>query len=183
MNKKIAFSYILLCTISLVSVFSQGVKEESEYLLTIEEKSEVFGSLAALEDENLSLEEMLRYALEDERLALAEYEHILTEFNVNRPFKNIIEAEKSHEKAILNLYDSYQLFVEDFDSSTHLILPNTLLEIYKIGVDSEITNIAMYEDFLSYELPSDVRKVFESLKKGSLNHLEAFSKQVSKFNM
>jgi hypothetical protein len=178
MNKKMILCCMFLSAFSIASVFSQGVKEESEYFLTVSEKNDTFGSTAAKEKENLSLEDMLRYALEDERLALAEYEYILNEFNVSRPFINIIEAEKSHEQALLNLYDSYDLVVEDFNGADHIILPDTLLEIYNIGVEAEIANIAMYDKFLSYELPDDVRVVFESLKNGSINHLAAFSKQI-----
>ena len=48
-------------------------------------------------------------------------------------------------------------------------------------MEAEIANIAMYDKFLSYELPLDVKTVFEALKKGSISHLEAFERQASKY--
>lgn len=189
MNKKIILSLILVSFFSFSALFAQGTKEvvENQNLVSIDqnieiEDDQVFGASAAQANDSLTLENMLKYALEDERLALAEYEFIISEFNVSRPFSNIINAEKSHEKAVLNLYDVYGFEIEDFDATTHLIIPNTLEEIYNVGVEAEIANIAMYDKFLTYDLPDDVRRVFESLKKGSISHLEAFERQASKYN-
>lgn len=188
MNKKMILSLILVSSFALVSIIAQGTKEiENENLSQIIESSVVdsdnsFGAIGAKEDQDLTLEDMLRYALEDERLALAEYEYILKEFDVSRPFSNIIKAEQSHEKAVLYLYDVYGFEIVDFDASSHLVVPDNLEEIYNIGVEAEINNIAMYDKFLTYDLPDDVRRVFESLKKGSISHLEAFERQASKYN-
>jgi len=190
-NKKIVTLLLVLTSVFTVA-FAQGTKEsaqimEPEAAVLVEQVSnnnsqnELFGASAAQSTDEFTLEEMLQYAIEDERLALAEYEFIMKEFNVSRPFSNIIEAEKSHEKALLNLYDVYGFEVSDFDATSHVVLPDSLSEIYDIGVEAEIANIAMYDKFLSYDLPDDVRRVFESLKKGSINHLDSFKKQSTKY--
>lgn len=186
MNKKILI--ILISIFSLLSLYAEGTKEVE--LSNVDEliesvlngsADELVGASAALEKEDFTLEEMLQYALEDERLALAEYKLILEEFEVNRPFTNIVKAEKSHERAILRLYHSYGFEIKDFDTKDHIVIPNTLEEIYDIGVEAEIANIAMYDNFLAYDLPRNVRIVFESLKKGSISHLKAFQRQASKY--
>jgi hypothetical protein len=106
----------------------------------------------------------------------------MDEFNVSRPFSNIIKAEQSHQNAILYLYDVYGFEIEEFDASEHVVLPNSLPEIYDVGVEAEIANIAMYDKFLATEdLPDDVRRVFEALKNGSISHLQAFERQASKY--
>ena len=62
------------------------------------------------------------------------------------------------------------------NAAPHVVVPATLAEAFKIGVDAEIKNIAMYEAFLRAELPADVRLVFEALKNASQNHLAAFER-------
>ena len=135
-----------------------------------------FGSSAAFEDEVYTLEEMLQYALEDERMAQAEYASIMETFDVTRPFSNIEKAEIQHESAVLGLYEVRGIEVPEFDGSTHVVLPDTLAETYEIGIQAEINNIAMYDKFLEQELEDDVRVVFEALRNGSVSHLEAFQR-------
>lgn len=132
------------------------------------------GASAAKMDSQYTLEEMLRYALEDEMLAQAEYEAIMEEFDVDRPFSNIYKAEISHENAIIALYEAKEIEVPSFDPSGYLYIPESLTEIYEIGVKAEIENIAMYDKFLEGDLDDDVRTVFEALRDASKNHLEAF---------
>ncbi len=192
MNKKILVSLVLISLVASAVLFAQGTKEISEttspaaneVLSQIEDNtsSTLLGASAAKAGEDFTLEEMLKYALEDEKLALAEYAFIMDEFNVSRPFSNIIKAEQSHQNAILYLYDVYGFEIEEFDASEHVVLPNSLAEIYDVGVEAEIANIAMYDKFLATEdLPDDVRRVFEALKNGSISHLQAFERQASKY--
>ncbi|MGD1822995.1 MAG: DUF2202 domain-containing protein [Pleomorphochaeta sp.] len=187
--KKIIISLILVSSLSLISVFAEGTKEVEDSsikaLLEVgtneDSTQEIYGAVAALDDNEFTLEEMLNYALQDERLALAEYEYIVQEFNVSRPFINIIKAEKTHQRAVLKLYDTYGFEISEFNAESHVVVPDSLEEIYNIGIEAEIANIAMYDKFLSYEIPRDVRQVFEALRKGSISHLKAFERQASKY--
>ena len=179
--KKIVLVILITISTLLISGCSQLPKEDIsiEQTSSIEENNLV-GAKAAELDEDYILEEMLQYGLEDERLALAEYELIINTFDVSTPFTNIIKAEKTHEAAILELYESYNLIVPEFDATKYVVIPTTLQETFEIGVQAEIDNIAMYNKFLEEDIPADVRAVFESLRDASINHLEAFERNASK---
>lgn len=165
---------IVMMSIGLVLVMMFGT-------VAYASESEV-GSSAAASQEEFTLEEMLQYALEDERMAQAEYAEIMDVFDVTRPFSNIEKAEVNHEEAIIELYEARDLEVPEFDPKDYVIIPETLVEIYEIGVQAEINNIAMYEKFLEQDLDDDVRLVFEALRDGSINHLAAFEKKLERYD-
>lgn len=136
-----------------------------------------YGHEGAAADQNYTLEDMLNYAIEDESLAKAEYEKIMAEFDVTRPFSNIMKAETQHIRALLPLFEKYEIAVPSNTASEHLVTADTLAEIYSIGVETEVDNIAMYEKFLADpDLPADVKAVFTALMNGSKNHLKAFER-------
>lgn len=135
-----------------------------------------YGASGAEADQAYSLEEMLEYALQDERLAQAEYGAIMEAFDVTRPFSNIEKAEHIHEALVLDLYEARDMVIPDFDGSDYVLIPESLEEIYTIGIEAEMNNIAMYEAFLEEDLDEDVRLVFEALKAGSEYHLAAFER-------
>jgi len=143
---------------------------------------EEVGSTAAFNDESYTLEEMLQYALEDERMAQAEYEAIMETFQISRPFSNIVQAEITHEAAVINLYEARNMEVPVFEAKDYVVLPDSIEEIYEVGIQAEINNIEMYERFLKQELDDDVHLVFEALKKGSENHLSAFERNEGSIN-
>lgn len=138
-----------------------------------------FGSKAALEDPSFTVEEMLQYAIEDERMAQAEYEAIIEAFDVTRPFSNILKAEYKHEEALLELYEAYGYEVPTFDAHPYTVLPETLEEIYAIGVEAEIANIDMYKQFLEEDLEEDVATVFTALMEASVKHQAAFERGIT----
>lgn len=140
--------------------------------------SEGYGAKGADLQTEFTLEEMMKYALEDEYLAYAEYALILSEMDVTRPFSNIIKAEATHIKYMEDLYETYGFELPSVDPSQHILLPDSTNEAFIAGVDAEVINIAMYEKFLEQDLPDDVREVFERLKAGSESHLKAFQKNV-----
>lgn len=143
---------------------------------------EGYGAIGALADEDLSLADMLMYAVQDEYLAHGEYVAIISEFGSQNPYANIVKSEESHLSYLEQIYDSYDMTFPEDTSEEHLIIPKDLLEAAKTGVQAEIDNIAMYEKFLSYDLPEDVKDVFNALKKGSESHLLAFEKQVDRLS-
>lgn len=144
--------------------------------------TEAYGNKAALADKDLTVTEMITYAIQDEYLAHGEYVAITETFNVSRPYSNILKSEETHLSLLKKLTETYNISFPKDDSASHLVVPNSLLEAAKTGVQAEIDNIAMYDLFLSYELPVDVRKTFIALKKASLNHLKAFEKQVDRLS-
>jgi hypothetical protein len=147
----------------------------------LEKHTNGFGAVGAKADGAYTLEEMLTYAIQDEYLARAEYEKLIEEFDVDRPFTNIIKAEETHIELLKPLFEAYDIPIPSDTSNDHLVIPSELEAVYEIGVQAEIDNIAMYESFLSEDLPDDVRSAFESLMAASESHLNAFQKNLARF--
>lgn len=135
-----------------------------------------------INDDDPELQDMLKYALEDELLAYSTYEEIVKAFEVSKPFTNIMKAEQTHIEMVEELMKSYGIDIPEIDPSSHITLPVSLEDAFKAGVQAEIENIALYEKFLEGDLPDDVRAVFEYLIEGSEKHLSAFERQVEKDN-
>jgi len=132
------------------------------------------GAKAALADKDLTLAEMLTYALQDERIARAEYEVIMGAFGNVRPFANIIKAEESHIRYLTDLFAAHKIAVPT-DATAKPVAPKDWPSAIEAGRQAEIDNIAMYDAFLAQNLPADVRQIFEQLKAASQNHLRAFT--------
>ncbi len=133
-----------------------------------------YGAIGAKQATEYTLEEMLIYAIQDEQLARAEYELIMEEFGVQRPFSNIINAEEYHIELLKPLFDKYNITIPEDNSSKYVIIPEDIKAALQTGIDAEIDNIEMYETFLTKDIPNDLAVVFEELKKGSENHLRSF---------
>ena len=141
-----------------------------------------YGARGAEGRSELSLEQMLVYSIEDEYLARAEYELIMSEYGRIRPFSNVVEAEGRHIGWLQELFQEYQLAVPEEGAAVHVVLPDSLEAAMVAGVPAELDNIGMYESFLTRDLPADVREVFERLEGASKNHLQAFRRQLQRFN-
>ena len=136
----------------------------------------VWGAGGAVVDQDLTLADMLTYAIEDEYLAHGEYQYILDTLGSLRPFSNIIKAEETHISLLQPLFEQYTVPVPADKTGRYLILPSSIIEALQTGVQAEIDNIAMYDKFLEQDLPDDVRQIFIDLRDASVNHLDAFQK-------
>lgn len=141
---------------------------------------EGYGAKGALADKNLTINDMLMYAVQDEYLAHGEYLAIVDKFGSQKPYTNIISAEETHLAYLKEVYLAYGLDFPADESAGHIVVPANLLEAAETGVQAEIDNIAMYELFLTYDLPENVFEVFSALKSGSDSHLLSFQKQVDR---
>jgi hypothetical protein len=141
-----------------------------------------FGAKGAAGKDNLTLEQMLVYAVQDEYLARAEYELIMEHYGEMRPFSNIIRAEEQHIARLVEIFDRYDLDLPEDTAGEHVVLPADLKAAFQTGVQAEIENIAMYESFLKEELPGDVAALFAELKAASENHLRAFRNNLNRYN-
>lgn len=139
-----------------------------------------FGSAAAKLDTSYTLQEMLTYAIQDEYAAQAEYAAIMNKYGTSRPFSNIIRSEATHISLLEPLFEKYKYDIPKNEAAAHVVVPSSLTEAYKIGVDAEIKNIAMYEKFLKEDIPEDVKTVFTQLMDASKNHRKAFENSVSR---
>ncbi len=125
---------------------------------------------------NLTVEQMLTYAIEDEYLARQTYADIMDEYGGVTPFRNIILAEEYHIEQLIGLFDSNRYTLPEDTAASYAASPRSFEEALKAGAVIEEDNIAMYEAFLTYDLPDDVRAVFEELRDASENHLAAFKR-------
>lgn len=133
-----------------------------------------WGAEAALVDEDLTVEDMLTYALQDEYLALATYEAVVATYGEVTPFTRLIRAETSHVNALLALFDVYEIDPIVNEAASLITIPASLDESYTVLLGAEASNIAMYETFLAVEdLPADVAAVFTNLKDASIRHQTA----------
>lgn len=140
-----------------------------------------FGSAAVADGQTYTVEQMLTYALQDEYMAQAEYEAIMQAFGVTNPYVNIVRAELTHQEELLPLFAAYGVAVPENTAAQNVVLPATLQEAYEIGVQAELSNIAMYQAFLAQgDVPDDVRLVFDELIRGSQSHLQAFTRNAEK---
>ena len=137
-----------------------------------------YGAEGALKDESLTLADMLTYAIQDEYLARAEYDRIISDYGSIRPFTNIVRAEETHIDALLPLFTAYGITTPANEGADHAVSVPSLAQTYQAGVNAEVNNIAMYELFLDEKLPDNVKTVFESLMRASENHLRAFQNQL-----
>ena len=153
-----------------------AVLNEDEMILSLEG----YGSKGALADKDLTIVDMLMYAVQDEYMAHAEYMLIMDTFDVQKPYSNIAKSEETHLALLKEIYLAYGLDFPEDTSSDYVVVPASLLEAAQTGVQAEIDNIAMYEFFLTYDLPENIAKVFTALKNASESHLLAFQKQVDK---
>lgn len=161
----------------------QGNGNASECITTAPSASEdqldqAADSQTAVEVPSASLEAMLIAAIEDEYKAQAEYDALIETFSAGKPISNIIDAEANHIDALEVLFASYGIPVPENNGSDYVVIPDTLAEAYQVGVDAEIKNIAIYEDFLYQDLPQDVEDTFTNLMNASENHLAAFERQL-----
>jgi rubrerythrin len=139
-----------------------------------------FGSFGAKNATDISVEDMLRYAIEDEFLARQEYESIMETYGSIRPFSNIIRAEENHIEMLKEIYESYGYDIPLDSAIDHVMIPDSTQEAMQMGVTAEINNIAMYDLFLKTELPDDIRDTFEALRDASIKHQTAFERGSSR---
>lgn len=143
------------------------------------------GAIGAKGATELSLEQMLTYAIQDEYLARSEYETIVEHYGNVVPFSSIIRAEERHVQWLRGLYAAYGISPPVDESAAQVMVPESLRTALATGVQAEVDNIEMYNAFLTgaaaTPLPSDVRRLFERLKSASENHLRAFRSNLSRY--
>jgi rubrerythrin len=147
---------------------------------------DLYGSRAAAADSDRSVDEMLRYAIQDEYVARAEYRAIIAKFGDLKPFSNIVGSEESHIAWLKEAYAAEGLAVPADGAASHVLVPASLKEAFRAGVDAEVANIAMYDSFISSKLMAkaenaDLKALFIRLRDASKNHLAAFENGLAKY--
>lgn len=179
---------ILLATIILSQVFMSCEKEDEFTDDSLELQVEV------LSEETLSENELDNLLLmrEEEKLARDVYTTLYEKWNVN-VFKNIGSSEQQHMDALLSLINKYELTdpvgtneVGIF-SDVHLqklyvqlvaLGSTTLLDAYKVGATIEDLDIFDLDEAILVSDNLDVNETYDSLNRGSRNHMRAFYAQI-----
>lgn len=119
---------------------------------------------------------LMTVAIQDEYHAEAVYLKVLEEHGDVLPFFNIVVAEVRHSTSIGGLFANRGWSVPASEwMSDNVPGFTTLAQACAAGVEAELANIALYDELLERDLPTDVRRVFENVRAASLNaHLPAF---------
>lgn len=145
--------------------------------------TQAIGAAAVDPGKAYSVEDMMIFAIQDEYLAKEKYEQIMDTYGEQKPLSNIAKAEGNHISALEKLFESKSMVIPENNAKDYVEIPVSLAEAYEAGVQAEIENIALYNQFLERkDIPEDVRNVFESLGDASENHLEAFERDFAKLN-
>ncbi len=129
----------------------------------------------------------LLYMIEEEKLARDVYTYFADKYG-EPIFSNIAQSEQSHMDAVMGLIEKYGLSVALGDygkfKNQHIQeLYNALIEqgnqslveALKVGATIEEVDIVDLKNWLQKVDNPDIVQVFESLMKGSRNHLRSFT--------
>lgn len=133
------------------------------------------GAAGAKLDNELTLEKMLVYSVQDEYVAEQQYKTILEDLGSNELFNKITAEETMHASAALPLLEKYNVAEVDADYKSIVAHPKNWKEAAETGVQAEINNIEMFETFLKQpNLPDDVKTIFTELRDASKVHQTQF---------
>jgi hypothetical protein len=119
---------------------------------------------------------VLDTAINDEYHAESIYLRVLADFGNVLPFFNVVVAEQRHSAALGTLYERRGLTAPPSTWSLDNVPRFSALAAACAGAAAaEVANIAMYDRFLTRELPADVRTVLANNRRASLErHYPAF---------
>jgi hypothetical protein len=140
-----------------------------------------FAAIGAAQQLDEKTQQALIAALNDEYKAKATYQKVIDTFGEVRPFSNIIQAEQHHIEELLPLFTKYGIEVPKDDWYGKVPTFATLQEAYEAGVQAEIENAKMYDEFFKFVKEQDVLAVFKNLRDASQEkHLPAFERNAER---
>jgi len=117
-------------------------------------------------------------SIQDEYRSETTYQGVVNDLGQLLPFVNVLTAEQRHSATIAALFTRYGLTPPP--SAWRLATVShyeTVTDACRAAATAERANIAMYDELLRLDLPSDVRQAFTNLRAASLqNHLPAFER-------
>ncbi|MEI5908702.1 hypothetical protein WAK64_16765 [Bacillus spongiae] len=165
MNRWVLLGIIIFLSLSPYSVYAENWMPDH------------YGSNGGLADDNLTIEKVLHYAIQDEYLAQARYDAIHKKFGQVIPFVQIKKVEQQHIHALLHLSDLYNISPPENNAADFTPPPTTLRQAFQASVQAEIDNINMYEKFISDEgLPQELRNTMNDIAKASRIHISTLKR-------
>lgn len=142
-----------------------------------------WGSGAANQDNNLTIEKMLKYALEDEYIKRTRYELICDKFDVKEPFYTMSKSETANIMKLITLFSKHNITIPADRSIEYIKTPKTLMEGYSLSIKGEENNAAMYEKFLKdNSIDVDMKEVFIKLISSSRENMKSLHEEMIKLN-
>ena len=194
MKKVVTFVSLSL----LLSACGGGRSEDSSYLAVDDQGATTVNVEQAETELNSLPEEQISVNEEDDLIFLREEEKVardvyLKMYDIHETdiFINIAEAEQSHTDAVKILLDKYLIADPVTDDTVGLFTNADLQAIYdalvstgsqnleaaiKVGVEVEELDISDIRIFRARADNEDILSVYDSLEKGSRNHLRSFWK-------
>ena len=139
--------------------------------------------------------DMLFFIYQEEKVARDVYITLGKLYPNENTFASIQLSEQRHIDSARGLCEKYGVSIDGVDEESvgNFVLPvlqelydtcvaegqKSLLDALKVGELIEITDIDDLEE-ASVGMPADVVNVFESLKEGSLSHLDAFTAAIAR---
>jgi hypothetical protein len=122
-------------------------------------------------------EQALIDAINDEYKARAVYQKVMDKFGKVQPFSNIIKAEETHIAELKVLFTKYGIPVPKDEWYSKVPAYASLQEACAAGVQAEIDNAKMYDEFFKFVKEKDITDTFKRLRDASRDkHLPAFKK-------
>jgi hypothetical protein len=182
MIKKIAIASLTVALLATSAVAAKG------------KNSRGGGSASAMTQEQ---KDTLLFIYQEEKVARDTYITLGNQYPNQKVFGNIQGSEQKHMDSAQTLCEKYGVDISNVDETDiGVFVVPVLQELYdtlvaqgseselaalEVGVYVEITDIDDLEH-AEIGMPSDVVKVYENLKAGSYNHLDAFNAAVKAYN-
>lgn len=116
-------------------------------------------------------------SINDEYYARDFYNAVMEKFGLVRPFSNIVHSENNHVNLWVNIFAKYGIAVPIDNFAGNVKVPDTLQAACKMGVEAEIANVQMYDQFLNFVTEPDLKAAFTQLRQVSQErHLPAFKR-------
>ena len=179
--KKFTFTLTLLALLLTAALFTgpaafaQSIDETSSATVDCPicdiDLSDYSGPLTAGEIQGLLL------ALNDEYHAYAVYGQVIDDFGTVRPFTNIQRAESNHARALINLFNRYDVPVPANPWLDDIASFPSVTAACQAGVDAEILNRDLYTVLFASTDRTDIERVYSALQQASdEQHLPAFER-------
>lgn len=126
---------------------------------------------------NVSGQQALIAAIQDEYKARAVYQKVLKTFGNVQPFSQIVLSESQHVRALTTLFTRYGIAVPKDTWYDKVPKYDSLQEACEAGVQAEIDNVALYDKLFKSVNEPDIIRVFTKLRNASQkSHLPAFER-------
>ncbi|WP_072622472.1 ferritin-like domain-containing protein [Spirulina major] len=116
-------------------------------------------------------------AIEDEYHAHAFYTAVIEKYGAVRPFTNIVQAEERHAARLQTLFEQYGLPVPPDTFAGTVAAPQSIAAACAMGIEAEILNVQMYDEFLTWVSEPALRDLFSQFRRvSSEKHQRAFER-------